>query len=84
MYYAIGDSAVLFFSHDQSIRAINLHDHNKSVLFDHLDGVFSLDIDYHNNMVCIIICIHVINELSRVTVTMHAGWIQYFILNLVR
>jgi len=46
-----GDSAVLLFAHEKSIRAINLHNHNKSVLFNHLGGVFSLDFDYHNNMV---------------------------------
>lgn len=46
---------MLLVSLDQSIRAINLHNHNKSVLYDHLGGVFSLDIDYHHNMVSIVV-----------------------------
>lgn len=50
----IGNSAaVLLFAQEESIKAINLHDHNKSVLFDHLGGVFSFDFDYHSNIVCI-------------------------------
>ena len=48
---AAGDSAILLYAHEKSIRAINILNHNKSVLFNQLGGVFSLDFDYHNNMV---------------------------------
>ena len=42
---------MLLFSHGLSIKAVNLQNDNKSTLFDHLGGVYSLDFDYHNNMV---------------------------------
>ncbi|XP_065905355.1 very low-density lipoprotein receptor-like isoform X2 [Dysidea avara] len=47
---ALGDAAVLLFSHDTGIFAVNLLNYSKSVVLSGLRGVFTLDYDYKHQM----------------------------------